>query len=186
MKTILISAATILTLILAVRPAKAADAYDALRQLGRQAGVDAAPIADQMKTIRALSVTEADEVRQVARGADVFESCSALEARSFAPWTPKQAALLVQTCLNHAYAAGGRYTVVAQAARFAVSVCPDAKPGTMSCRALVEVDGIKITVAGAIMAGDSVLEDLNASLKNRGGKLLGFSAIVDNKAEIKL
>jgi hypothetical protein len=176
-----------LTLTLASRPAKAADAYDALQQLGLQAGVDAAPIANRMKTIRALSAAEVPQTQTIARDSkDIFEDCSALEARSFAPWTPKQAALLVQTCLNHAYAADGRFSVRAEAARFGVRACPENVPGTMSCQAIVEVVGIKITVSGSLLTGNSVLNDLNGSLKKRGGKLMGFSAIVDNQAKLEL
>ncbi|MDE2143649.1 MAG: hypothetical protein KGL74_12640, partial [Elusimicrobia bacterium] len=164
----LVAALIALTLTLASRPAMAATA---LQQLGQEAGIDAAPLAQQLKAVRALAAVSAP-LMIPRRSKDVFEGCSALEARSLKAWTPAQAALLVQTCLNHVYAADGAYSVHAQAARFGQRVCPDSA-GQLSCQAIVEVVGIKITVSGVVLTGDSVLLDLNGSLTQRGGKLLG-------------
>jgi hypothetical protein len=169
-----------LTLTLASRPAMAATA---LQQLGQEAGIDAAPLAQQFKAVRALAAAETP-LMIPRREKDVFEDCSALEERPLQPWTAAQAALLVQTCLNHAYAADGSYLVRAQAARFGTRVCPESA-GKMGCQAIVEVVGIKITVTGSILTGDPVLNDLSATLKSRGGKLLGFAAVLDNQAQIK-
>lgn len=180
-KTTTFAAALIaLTLTLASRPAAAATA---LQQLGQEAGIDVAPLARRMTSVRALAAASAP-LMIPRRSQDVFEGCSALEARSLKAWTPAQAALLVQTCLNHAYAADGAYSVRAEAARFGTRVCPE-QAGRLSCQAIVEVVGIKITVSGVILTGDSVLLDLNASLARRGGKLLGFPAIVDNEARVR-
>ncbi|MFI5345512.1 MAG: hypothetical protein ACHQ51_03975 [Elusimicrobiota bacterium] len=176
----LVSALMGLTLTLASRPAMAATA---LQQLGQEAGIDTAAIAQQMKTVHALSLAAAP-LMIPRHSKDVFEGCSALEERPLQPWTPAQAALLVQTCLNHAYAADGRYTVRAQATRFSKRVCPQ-NDAMMTCQAIVEVIGIKITVAGTIMTGDSVLLDLDGTLKQREGKLLGFPATLDNQAQIQ-
>ena len=170
-----------LTLTLASSPAMAATA---LQQLGQEAGIDTAVIAQQMKAVRASAADAKASLMIPRRDKDVFEDCSALEERPFQPWTPAQAALLVQTCLNHAYAADGRYSVRAQAARFSQRVCPETA-GMMTCQALVEVVGIKITVSGNILTGDTVLLDLNGTLKRRGGKLLGFPATVDNQAQLQ-
>jgi hypothetical protein len=158
-------------------------AASALQDLGAQAGVDVAPLAQSLKAARAFSAAEAP-LMIPRRGKDVFEGCSAMDVKTFVALNPKQAALLVQTCLNHAYAADGRLSVRASAERFGSRACPE-NAGRMSCRAIVEVVGIKITVSGVLMTGDSVLLDLNSSLDSRGGKLLGFPAIVDNQAEIR-
>jgi hypothetical protein len=179
----IVSALMGLTLTLASRPAMAATA---LQQLGQEAGIDAAPLAQQFAAVRAASAEAASEapLSIPRRPKDVFDGCAAMEAKSFAPWTPAQAALLVQTCLNHAYAADGAYSVRAQAARFSQRVCPETA-GAFSCQAFVEVMGIKITVSGNIMTGDSVLLDLDGSLKLHGGKLMGFPVIVENQASIR-
>lgn len=84
-----------------------------------------------------------------------------LEAKPIVAWNTTQAALLVQTCLNHAYTTdGSTYRVQAHIARFSVPSCP-ARTGALSCLSLIEVDGILITVSGRIMTGNSVLSDLN-------------------------
>ncbi len=72
---------------------------------------------------------------------------------------------------------------VAQAARFGSRACPNG--GAATCRAIIEVIGIKITVTGHIMTGDSVLLDLNGSLARRDNKLMGFEATIDNQADIR-
>jgi hypothetical protein len=167
----------------AAAPARAATA---LQQLGREAGVDAAPLASRMTSLRALAAAETPlMVPMIPRhGKDVLVGCSALEVRSLMIPNAKQAALLIQTCLNHAYAADGDYTVTASAARFGARVCPE-KAGAMSCQAIEEVVGIKITVSGVILDGDPVLLDLAATLAGRNGLLLGFRAVLDNEAEIR-
>lgn len=179
MKMTLKAPLTILALALTSGPAMAATA---LQQLGQEAGIDAAPLVQQMKAVRTLAAAEAP-LMIPRRGKDVFEGCSAFDVRTLMPLNAKQAALLVQTCLNHAYAADGRYAVRASAERFGTRVCPE-KTGAMTCQAIVEVVGIKITVTGSILTGDPVLLDLNSTLETRGGKLLGFPAVVDNRAEI--
>jgi hypothetical protein len=99
------------------------------------------------------------------------------------PWNVSQAAIMIQTCLNHQYAADGGYQVHAEAARFGSrAACPN---GPRSCHAIVEVLGIKITVSGSILTGDSVLLDLNGSLEQRGNKLMGFETTVVNQAAIQ-
>ncbi len=113
---------------------------------------------------------------------DVFSSCDVLEAKSFMPWNVSQAAIMIQTCLNHAYAADGGYRVTAEAARFSSRACPS---GPATCRAMIEVVGIKITVSGSILTGDSVLLDLNGSLEQRGNKLMGFQTLFVNQAAIQ-
>lgn len=146
---------------LALAPAAVpARASTALRQLGREAGVDASPLARRMDSVRALAAAETPMM--IPRfGKDVLAGCSALEVRTLMALNAKQAALLVQTCLNHAYAADGLYSVQARA------VTP----------------GITITVTGSVPAGDSVLVDLNGTVGAHGGKLLGFPAVVDDKTE---
>lgn len=148
-----------LTLTLASRPAMAATA---LQQLGQEAGLDAAPLIRQMKSARALAAAEAP-LMIPRRGKDVFEGCSALDETALTVHNVKQAALLVQTCLNHAYDSEGIFSVQARAER----------------------SGIKITVAGVLLDGNPVLLDLNSSLETRGGKLLGFPASIDNQATVQ-
>ena len=110
---------------------------------------------------------------------DVLADCSALDAKSFLPWNVNQAAVMIQTCLNHAYPADGGYQVVATPARFGSRLCPD---GAATCRAIIEVVGIKITVTGRILASDMVLSDMKSTLDRRGGKLMGFETTLENAA----
>lgn len=161
-------------------------AQSALQQLGAEAGDDTVALAQQFKDVRAMNAGPAPVIDAPAAdiersSKDVFENCGAFEAKSFAPWNVSQAAILVQTCLNHDYAADGDYQVTAQVARFGSRACPE---GPRSCKAVMEVVGLKLVVTGRIMDGNPVLLDLNSSLEQRGGKLMGFEAIVDNEAEI--
>lgn len=177
----------VLLLALAVlAPAVPARAATALQDLGRAAGVEAAPLAARMTALRALAAaaTPVPVPASHPRGKDVLTGCSALEVRTLMSLNPKQAALLVQTCLNHSYAADGPYAVRASAARFAVRVCPE-RAGEMSCQALEEVVGVKITVTGAVPAGDPVLLDLAATLADRDGLLLGFRAVLDDRTAVR-
>ncbi|MDD5302770.1 MAG: hypothetical protein PHS14_06625 [Elusimicrobia bacterium] len=171
-----------LALMLACSPAMA---QTALQQLGQAAGADVAPIVSRMEMTRAQQAVQGP--LGVARfPKDVFEACSVLEAKPFTAWNVKQAAVLIQTCLNHSYSAdGSTYYVSARVARFSVPACP-AETGALSCQALIEVEGIAITVSGSLMTGNPVLGDLNYALQKRGGKLLGFDAALDNKAVIRL
>jgi|GEM_PF-7032213 len=167
--------------VLALSFSSAARAQSALSQLGDEAGVDAAPLSAQLKAVRALAVQPPLTIPRDAK--DIFDGCSSLDVKTFLPVNPQMAAVLVQTCLNHAYAQDGDYRVTASVARFGVRSCPmsgDAK----TCGAMMEVLGIKITVAGAIMTGNPVLMDLNFSLAKRRGQLLGFYAIVDDQAQL--
>ena len=172
---------TLLTGIILALASAGAAAQSALQQLGSEAGIDAAPLAVQMKFVHDMGAVQTFGVPLAKKETDIFEDCSALQAEPLLAWNVTQAAILVQTCLNHTFPADSRYQVQAHAASFASRECPDGD-GTAAC----QVTGIKITVSGQIMDGDSVLSDLNASLKQRGGKLLGFKTIVDNEAKIKL
>ena len=169
-----------LMLTLACAPASA---QTALQELGLAAGVDVAPIVSRMKAVR--DIQAAQEPLTIPRfPKDVLESCEVLGAKPFMAWNVKQAALLIQTCLNHAYTEdGSTYRVKAEAARFTVPACP-ARAGALSCQALIEVDGIRITVSGRVMTGNAVLGDLNFSLQKREGKQLGFHAELDDQAVI--
>ena len=153
-------------------------AQSALQQLGAEAGVEAAPLIRQMQTVRILDAGSAPVVGIRRNSKDVFAGCESFEAKPFVAWNLSQAALIVQPCLNNAYPADGSYTVRASVARFAVRACPSG--GAATCRALVEVAGIKISVEGSILTGDSVLQDLNASIDQRGGKLLSYYATLDS------
>ena len=172
----------ILTGIILALAATGAKAQSALTQLGAEAGNDTVALASQFKDMRAMDAGSSEVVGLPRHAKDVFSSCEVLEAKSFLPWNVSQAALMVQTCLNHAYAADGAYRVTAQAARFGSRACPN--NAGASCRAIIEVVGIKITVQGQIMTGDSVLLDLNSSLTQRNNKLLGFETTVENQAAI--
>ena len=140
-------------------------AQSALQQLGEEAGIDAAPLHVQMKFVHDLAAVQTYGVPLTK---DVFAGCSALEAEPLLAWNAAQAAILVQTCLNHVYPADGLYQVQSQAANSA------------------SVAGLKITVSGRIAAGDTVLDDLKASIKKRDGKLLGFKTALVNLATIQL
>lgn len=170
-------------LILALAAA-GASAQTALQQLGAEAGNDTVALAREFKDMRAMDQAPsiAPVVALPRQGKDVFESCDALTAKSFLPWNVSQAAIMVQTCLNHAYKADGAYRVTATPARFGSRACPNGAGA--SCRAIIEVVGIKLTVSGEILTGDSVLLDLNASLAKRGNKLMGFETTVENQAAI--
>lgn len=170
-------------LILALAVSGAA-AQTALQQLGAEAGNDTVALAREFKDVRAMDAGPgiAPVVALPRHGKDVFESCDVLTAKSFMPWNVSQAAIMVQTCLNHAYRADGAYRVTAKPARFGSRACPNNEGA--SCRAIIEVVGIKITVSGQVLAGDSVLLDLDTSLTQRGNKLMGFETTVENQAAI--
>lgn len=174
----------VLTGIVLALAAGAAKAETALQQLAREAGADAAPIAARMGAAREAAAPGGPlGIPRFPK--DAFDGCTALDSRPIMPWTPAQAALMVQTCINHAYTADGSgYLVKAEAARFGVRACPPEKDGQMSCQAIREVVGVRITVTGSIKTGDSVLMDLNYAVSKRGAKLMGFDAIVVDDAEV--
>jgi hypothetical protein len=176
------TALPLLTGIILALASTGAAAQTALLQLGAAAGADTAALAQQFKDVRAMESVRIPAVGLPRRAKDVFEDCSAFTAKSFAPWNVSQAAIMIQTCLNHAYAADGDYRVTATVARFGSRACPEG--GAATCRAIIEVVGIKIVVSGEIMTGDSVLYDLDSSLQQRGGKLMGFEATIENQADI--
>jgi hypothetical protein len=158
--------------------ATGASAQTALQQLGAEAGNDTVALARQFQDMRAKNYAPAPApvigLRRESK--DVFSGCESFEAKPFMAWNLPQAALIVQTCLNNAYPADGAFTVRAAVARFSVRACPDGSAA--ACRAIVEVEGIKISVDGTV-PGDAVLQDLNAAIAQRGGKLLNYYATVD-------
>lgn len=168
--------------------ASAAMAQSAISELAVQAGVDAAPLAQQFRSFQ--DGTQNAPLMIPRNPKDALSGCMAIDAKalSLVAWTLPQAVGQIQSCLNKVYADGDAqprgYTVTASAARFSVRACPEAAAGQMACEAIMEVEGIKITVSGKILTGDSVLMDLNYSLRQRGSKLLGFHAVIDNKVEI--
>ncbi|NNN06103.1 MAG: hypothetical protein HKL90_09415 [Elusimicrobia bacterium] len=168
-KKSLLSAATAAVLL-----ASAARAQTALQQLAAQSGVDAAPLAATQNAARLESSRSTEGSEIPAR--DVFAGCPALGDSAVIPANAKQAAIFLQTCLNHVYPQSGAYQVQAQAARFGVRACPPG--GAASCGAIIEVDGIELSVSGTVPDGDPVLFDLGYSLSRRSGRLLGFPAIV--------
>lgn len=174
----------IATMFLALIPA-AAGAETALEQLGRASGVDVKPMMMQVKELSQMV-----ERPSIPRGPqDVLADCSIIDAKTFRAYSLPEAAKVLNGCLSEAYASGPRtrraYTVSARQGRFGVRLCPEARDaGSFSCQAIVEVEGLIITVDGQILTGDPVLENLQYSVQKRGGKLLGFSATVDNKAAI--
>ena len=170
------SAAILAGLVLALASSGAA-AQSALRQLGAEAGNDTVALAQDFKDMRAMNAGRAPAAAIRRDSKDVFAGCESFEAKPFMAWNLSQAAVIVQTCLNNAYPADGAYAVRSSVARFSVKACPSGS--APECSATVEVAGIKIAVSGEIIAGDSVLQDLNASLDKRGGKLLNFYAVVD-------
>ena len=167
--------------------ASAAMAQSALSQLAGQAGVEAAPLMGQLKAFQEGAQNRPLMIPRQPK--DVLGSCAAVDAKAFSlvGWTLPQAVGQIQACLNKTYAVEGArraYSVTAAAGRFGVRACPEAAAGQMTCQAIMEVEGIQITVNGKILTGDSVLMDLNYSISKRGGKLLGWHAELDNKAEI--
>jgi hypothetical protein len=74
-------------------------------------------------------------------------------------WNAKQAAILIQTCLNHDYRADGPYTVRARARAD---------------------EGLDILIFGVVPDGDEVREELAEALTARHGMLLGFRAILND------
>jgi hypothetical protein len=156
-----------------------ASAQSALQQLGAQAGVDASSLSLRMKAVRAMNAGAEPAADAPQGGKDVLAGCSALSAQAILPWNIAQAVVMTQTCLNHAYAADGDFQVVAQAARFGKRACPE---GPQSCKAVMEVVGIKIVVTGRLGDGNAVLEDLDATLRRRESKLFGYDAVVENQA----
>ena len=165
----------------------AAMAQSALSQLGGLAEVDAGPLISQIKAFQTGAQNRPLMIPREPK--DALAGCMALEAKplSLVAWTLPQAVGQIQSCLNNAFAAESikrSYSVTAKAAEFTVRACPQAAPGHVACQAFKDVEGIQITVSGKVLTGDSVLSDLNFSLQKRGGKLLGWYAELDNKAEI--
>lgn len=154
---------TLSLLVLLALTAGPAAAVPALQDLGREAGVDTAVIAQRIEASRALAASAPRTLMIPRGGKDVLEGCTALDVKTFVALNPKQAAVLVQTCLNHAYAADGAYSVRAQA----------------------EASSLKIVVAGEILDGNPVLLDLTSTLQARGGRILGFPAVLDSQVRVK-
>jgi hypothetical protein len=169
--------------------ASAAMAQSAISQLAVQAGMDAAPLAQQFRSFQ--DSTQNKPLMIPRNPKDVLGGCMAIDAKalSLVAWTLPQAVGQIQSCLNKTFVDGDAqprgYTVTAEAARFGVRACPEAQAGQMACQAFMEVEGIKITVSGKILTGDSVLMDLNYSLQKRAAMLLGYHAVLDNKVEIQ-
>ena len=173
-------------LVLALVPS-AAFGQTALEQLGRAAGVDVKPIVMQVKDLQSMTGRPLMIPRNPQ---DVLKGCSAIDAKTFRAYSLDEAAGVLNGCLDTLYSQNDprtrrAYTVQAHKGRFGARSCPDAQAGqTASCGAIMEVEGLVITVDGRILTGDAVLMNLNFSIQQRGGKLLGFFATVDNKAAI--
>ena len=162
---------TITLALCAMSLSTAALAQTALQQLKFQAGESAVAAASQIETVTGAPV--ASQPLMIPRDAkDVLGACQTIDAKAFSlvAWTLPQAVDEVQACLNKTYGSkpGARraYSVTATAARFQ------------------EVAGIKISVAGRILTGDSVLMDLSYSLQKRAGKVMGYQAILDSQAAV--
>ncbi len=164
----------------------AAMAQSAIQQLQLQAGDDAVSASSQIQAVRAAIQPGGQLVSVPLNAKDVFAQCQAIDSKAMelVEWTLPQAVGVMQHCLDKSFNQESLgYTVTAKSAKFFVPLCAPA-PGRMACQAMKEVDGIQITVEGQILTGDSVLMDLNFSLKKRDGKILGFRASVDNQAAI--
>jgi hypothetical protein len=163
----------------------AAAAQTAFQQLQAQAGADALVRSAQIETPHAAIQPGGELVTVPLNAKDVFAQCQAVDAKamSLVAWTLPQAIGVMQSCLNKSYAQSTGYAVTAKAAKFMVPMCKPA-PGQFGCMGMKEVDGIELSISGKILTGDSVLMDLNFSIKKRGGKLLGFPASIDDQAVI--
>jgi len=149
----------------------------AFEDLGMASGLDVTPLKVQVAALQ----RESQQRLTIPRDRkDLFAACSVIDAKTFRAYSLPEAAQALQGCLDQTFA-GRKYTVTARPGRFSMRACPQAA-GQLSCQAIVEVQGLIITVDGAILMGDGALADLNFSLNKRGGKLLGFKAIIDNKA----
>lgn len=149
----------------------------AFEDLGMASGLDVTPLKVQVAALQ----QESQQRLMIPRDRkDILASCSVIDAKTFIAYTLPAAANILQGCLDQAFA-GRKYTVTAHTGRFSMRACPQAA-GQLGCQAIVEVQGLIITVDGTILMGDGALADLGYSLNKRGGKLLGFPAIVDNKA----
>ncbi len=135
-----------------------ASAQTALSQLGALAGTDTAPISRSLESARTLAAAPAPAAAVSRR--DPF-ACVAVDGASSMRWNAKQAAILVQTCLNHDYPSDGSYVVRARARAD---------------------EGLDILILGVVPAGDPVAEELREALDARGGLLLGFRAILNDLA----
>jgi len=160
-------------------------AATAMEQLGEAAHFDMKPIVMQVKDLK--QAVERPSIPM--RPTDVLASCAVIDAKTFRAYDLKEAAGVLNGCLNRLYTsdAGSRraYTVEAATGRFAVRACPEARAaGTFSCQAFIEVEGLVITIKGTILTGDPILENLNYSLQKRDSKVLGFKATLDNKAAV--
>ncbi|MBI3553230.1 MAG: hypothetical protein HY077_12110 [Elusimicrobia bacterium] len=164
-------------------------AQTALSALKLQAGDEAVAASARVEAVHGAVLDGGRIVTLPAVAKDVFAQCQAVDAKamSLVAWTLPQAVGAMQNCLDKTYNqhpfARRIYFVTAKAGRFGVPMCPSA-PGMMSCQGIMEVQGIVITVSGKILTGDSVLMDLNYSLKKRSGLLLGWHTSLDNQAVI--
>jgi len=141
-----------------------ARAQTALQQLKLQAGEQAVAASAQLPAPRAAVAARIAAPALAMKATDVFAQCQMFEAQAFSQvsWTLPQAAQVTQFCLNKSY---------------------NRTPG-FSVSASATPAGLTITVSGGIMTGDSVLMDLGYSLGKRGGKLLGYSATLDERASV--
>lgn len=157
-KTLRVAALAGLALLAVSVPVRA---QTAIRELADAAGVDAAPMVEHLKISRRHRFA-ADRLAIPREGKDVLDGCVALDAKTIQPMNPKTAAVLVQTCLNNRYRHDGTYLVQAQA----------------------EGVVVRIVITGRIATGDPVLLDLGTTLAKREYRLLGFDAVLDNRAAI--
>ena len=155
-------------------PAPAVRAQSALQDLAAQAGADAAPLAASLGSARRAAAASA--WIGAAPSVDALASCPAFSAGAVVAANAPQAALLVQTCLNHSYPEDADYSVRATAARFALRACRPV--GVVACGAMYEVEGIELVVSGNAATAAPALSGLRAALSARGGLLLGYHAIV--------
>lgn len=165
--------------------ATAAMAETALEQLGRIAGENMTPVSKHLDEAK-LAAQQNPNLMIPREAQDVLKSCAEFNSLAFVSWTLPQAVAQTQTCLDKSYNQPGArraYTVTAKAGKFAVRLCPQSA-NTFSCQAIAEVEGVIVAVNGRILTGDPVLMNLDFSLNKRKGLLLGWHAMLDDKAVI--
>jgi hypothetical protein len=168
--------------------------YDALIPYGVVA--PRAPVGDPNKASYFILARSGDSIKPesaystsiVMPGRDLFARCSDVDALALRAWSLPEAVARTQSCLDKTFnqhpLARRIYFVTAAAASFGVPVCGNPAPGAMTCDAIVEVQGVQITVSGRVPADDTAVSDLGYSLRQRNGMLYGYHAAIDDQAGV--
>jgi len=98
-------------------------------------------------------------------------TCSAVDAKTLRAWTLPEAVNVIAPCLS---AVSAHYAISLKADRGVVGVLSSGHGAAL---------GIVITAGATTLVGNSMARDVNYAISQRGGKLLGFTAILRREGD---